>query len=57
MTYGEIFLIWFRRILLILLALCLIGIVTSTVVKSRQAVNRSDAVISRADYLLNKYGR
>lgn len=49
MTYGEVFYKWFTRILLIVLAISLTVIVATSVVKARQAVDRTDALIARCD--------
>lgn len=49
MTYGELFAKWAIRILIITLVICLLGIVTVSVAKSRQALHRSDAIIERCD--------
>lgn len=53
MTYGEYALILIRRILVILLILSIIGMGAVSVIKAKQAMNRTDAYI---EYLDAKYG-
>ena len=57
MTYGELFLIWLERILLIVLALAVMGMAVTAISRAKAAGRKSDEVIARADYLLAKYGR
>ena len=49
MTYGEVFLTWLTRILIVLLIIGVIGMAAASVSRARQAVNSSDALIERCD--------
>lgn len=52
MTYGEIFFIWAKRILLVILLISIVGMAVTSIAKARAAVSRSDAYIR---YLDSKY--
>lgn len=53
MSYGEYALIWFKRILLILFAISVIGMAITTVAKAKRISAETDAYCR---YLDAKYG-
>ena len=50
MTYGEMFMKWLQRILIILLIVCISGLAITAISRSRAADREIDALIARCDY-------